>query len=72
MESVVTRKNRKELRDERITKRYEQILRRLGGVAQLTPNYEILEEIANEFAIEPTTASRIIARNMRKKRNGAV
>jgi hypothetical protein len=63
----MTRKNRKEYRNQRIIKRHSAILRRMGSVRYLTPSSEIMEEIANEFNIEPTTVSRILNARMKKR-----
>ena len=64
IEVVVTRSNRKDARNQRVIRRYTAILKRMGSVKLLTPNYEIYEEIANEFAIEPVTVSRIITKSL--------
>jgi hypothetical protein len=39
----------------------------MGSVKYLTPNYEIYEEIANDFAIEPGTVSRVITKRRVEK-----
>jgi aspartate/tyrosine/aromatic aminotransferase len=67
MAETITRNNRKEIRNQRIVKRYSVILRRMGSVKFLTPSYEIMEEIANEFNIEATTVSRILINGLKER-----
>ena len=64
----VRRNNRKEIRNQRIIERYESILKRMGKVRLLTYSYEIMDEIASEFGIEPTTVARIISGAVHEKR----
>ena len=67
MKTRKSRKGEKAVCNQKIVRKYDAILKRMGEVRRLTPQYEIMEEIAQEFNISAETVSRIINKLHKQK-----